>query len=252
VVARIPWLLSALALVVFPVSSVCGVEYRLYVASISDEALQYYARGPVGSAAGELTMVELERALDRGEVPHGSLLYDRDIIAAGPGVARAFGAAVVRSTSSSTSHQATEWKMVQWDGTPGQRAVWIVRPATMHRNEAKYLALSGIGSGLRYFIPYGVSLSSTPQKAISYRLDFLRAYEDGGPLWDRYLNGVVDLSDALAAVVGVYPRGDWVYLLVEQPPTPMTFKVAIGWALRGPNDRVFPSERVPSNPRIFR
>ena len=44
----------------------------------------------------------------------------------------------------------------------------------------------------------------------------------------------------IAAVVGSYARGDWIYLVVEQPAVPTTFKAVVGWRRRGAGDEVQP------------
>ncbi len=216
-----------------------AVEYSLQVADLIEDAFVHFMKGDIGHGEGELVLAGLERALDSGEMNRGALLYDRDIYPAGEGVARSFGAVAVRPTSYSSSEEKGLWKTVRWEGKPGDRVVWIVRPATTHYAQAKRLGLSGMASGLRYYIPYGVTLSPTPLRAVSYSLTLLRSGEDGAPLWEKFLSRGVDLKEALAAMVGVNSVGsDWVYLVVQPPPQPMTFRAAIGWARRGANDRV--------------
>lgn len=216
-----------------------AVEYSLQVANLIDDAFVHFMRGPIGRGEGELPLAGLDRALDSGDMSRGALLYDRDVYPAGEGVARSFGAVAVRPTSYSSSEEKGFWKTVRWDGKPGDRVVWIVRPATMHYAEAKRLALSGTASGLRYYIPYGVSLSPAPLRAVAYSLTLLRSGEDGAPLWDKALAGGVDMQERLAAVIGVNSvGGDWVYLVVQQPSEPATLQAAVGWARRGANDRV--------------
>lgn len=216
-----------------------AVEYSLQVANLIDDAFVHFMRGPIGRGEGELALAGLDRALDSGDMSRGALLYDRDVYPAGEGVARSFGAVAVRPTSYSSSEEKGFWKTVRWNGKPGDRVVWIVRPATMHYAQAKRLGLAGTTPGLRYYIPYGVTLSPTPSRAVSYSLPLLRSGEDGADLWDRYLSRSVDPTEGLAAVVGVNSvGGDWVYLVVQQPAEPVTFRVAIGWDRRGANDRV--------------
>jgi hypothetical protein len=217
-----------------------AVEYTLQVAALIEDAFVHYLQGPIGSGAGELQLSTLERALGAGTVDRGGLLYDRDIYPAGEVVARAFGAVAVRPTSYASSEAQGLWKTVRWDGKPGERAVWIVRPSTMHFSEARHLGLSGGGGGLRYYIPYGVTLFPEPSVAVAYPLPILRGSEEGTPLWTRYLSRAVDLRGGLAAVVGTNTVGaDWLYLLVEPTsPEPATYRVAVGWARRGSSDRI--------------
>ncbi len=216
-----------------------AVEYSLQVADLIEDAFVHFMKGDIGRGEGELALTGLEQALDSGGMNRGGLLYDRDIYPAGPGVARSLGAVAVRPTSYSSSEDKGFWKTVRWEGKPGDRVVWIVRPATMHYSQAKRLGLAGATPGLRYYIPYGVTLSPTPSRAVAYSLPLLRSGEGGADLWDRYLSRSVDLEEGLAAVVGVNSvGGDWVYVVVQQPSQPVTFRVAIGWDRRGANDRV--------------
>ena len=85
-----------------------------------------------------------------------------------------------------------------------------------------------------------MTLWPRPSRAVAYPLSTLRSGEDGGsPVWDKYLSRAVDLSEGLAAVVGNGGlNGDWVYLLVEDPPEPSTFRAVIGWTYRGSGDRI--------------
>ncbi len=215
-------------------SRALAVEYSLQVGNLIDDAFSYYIRGNVGRGEGELLLPHLERALDAATVSRGALLYDRDIYPAGEGVARSFGAAPVRPVGQSATRDRGSWKTVRWEGKPGERVIWVVRPATIHLGKISHLALAGTAGGLRYYVPYSVTLSPTPAATVSYSLSFLRSGEDGTVLWERHLSRAVDLRGGLAAVVGVNTvGGDWVYLVVEQPPAPVTFSSVLGWARRG-------------------
>jgi hypothetical protein len=233
-------LIGALVGALVAPSTAQAVQYRLEVANISDDAFFRFVQGPIGNGEGELAMPELARRLDDGTVDRGALLYDRDILVAGPTVARAWGAVPVQPTGPFPVQEPGDWKTVTWEGVPGQRTVWIVMPETMNHNWAKSLALAGTGTrpDLRYFLPYNVSLRPAKLEAVTYHLEYLRMSENGVPLWDRTLGRTVSEQDGIAAVVGSYPRGDWVYLVIEQPPTPTTFKAVVGWRQRGANDGV--------------
>jgi hypothetical protein len=238
-VSRLVSLIALVSLLLAAPARAQAAEYTLQVADLIEDAFVHFMRGDVGRGEGEMALTALERALDRREMNRGGLLYDRDVHPAGEGVARSFGAVAVRPTSYSSSEDKGFWKTVRWEGKPGDRVVWIVRPATMHYAHAKRLGLGGTTPGLRYYIPYGVTLSPTPARAVAYSLTLLRSGEGGADLWDRYLSRSVDLTEGLAAVVGVNSvGGDWVYLVVQQPSEPVTFRVAIGWDRRGANDRV--------------
>jgi hypothetical protein len=218
------------------VALVCGaparalaIEYALQTASLLDDAFYFYVRGSVGNGVGELAVPALEEALDADEVPSGALLYDREMWPGGGALASSFGAVPVRPTGQTAGDG--RWQTVRWDGTPGERVVWVMRPASMFRQRVKALALSAPGRGLHYFLPYRVSIVPQPLRAVVYNLTFLRSGESGGDLWDRYLSRAVDLEDGLAAIVGQnYSGGDWIYFVIEQPSAPTTFRAVVGWA----------------------
>ena len=228
------WLLFAAT------DQVQAVEYGLRVANLMNDGFAYFIRSSIGRGEGELSLPQLDRALDAGLVSRGALLYDRDIYPAGDGVARSFGAVATRPTAYSSSEERGLWKSVRWEGQPGERVVWVIRPAGMFWRRVVHLALGGASPELRYYIPYGVTLSPMPSRAVAFSLTFLRSGEDGAPLWERFLSRAADPRGGLAGVVGVNSLGsDWVYLIVEQPPEPTTFRTAIGWApSRGGNDRI--------------
>ncbi|PYM34013.1 MAG: hypothetical protein DME17_16715 [Candidatus Rokuibacteriota bacterium] len=239
VVSRVASVVWLVALVLVPVRA-RATEYTLEVSDLIDVGFHYFVRGPVGHGEGELALPELARALDERQMGRGVILYDRDLYPAGEGLARAYGAVAVRPTAYSSSEEKGLWKSVSWEGKPGERVVWVVRPSTQHWREVRELALSDGTGELRYYIPYGVTLWPRPSRAVAYPLSTLRSGEDGGsPVWDKYLSRAVDLSEGLAAVVGNGGlNGDWVYLLVEDPPEPSTFRAVIGWTYRGSGDRI--------------
>lgn len=234
---RLP-LVPLVALLVLAPASSWAVEYTLEVQNLRDAAFRYYVRGPIGQGVGELLLPGLERAIDAGTVSGGSLLYDRDTAPAGPDVARAFDAVPARVAVSSREGPGG-WTAIRWSGEPGERVVWVIRPATTHWQQASELALGEGEDDLRYFLPYDVTLSPTPARVVAYPLAVLRQSENGSPLWATSLERAVDVRSRLAAVVGVnHLGGDWVYLIIEQPAAPTTFKAVVGWARRGPNDRI--------------
>jgi hypothetical protein len=95
--------------------------------------------------------------------------------------------------------------------------------------------------GLRYYVPYRGTGLPTPQTVVTYPLDFLRFYEDRGPaLWDRYFSRSTALGQGIAVVVGENSNltfADWVYIVVQNPAQPTTFKAVLGWERRRGTDR---------------
>ena len=83
--------------------------------------------------------------------------------------------------------------------------------------------------------------SPVPQTAVTYPLDFVRFYEDRGPaLWDRYLSRSTGLGQGIAAIVGENSNpsfADWVYIVIQHPPQPTTFKAVVAWERRRGADR---------------
>jgi hypothetical protein len=94
---------------------------------------------------------------------------------------------------------------------------------------------------LRYYVPYRVTGSPTPQTAVTYPLHFVCFYEGPGPaLWDRYLSRSTALGQGIAAVAGENSNpsfADWVYIVVEHAPRPTTFEAVVGWDRRRSADR---------------
>ena len=94
------------------------------------------------------------------------------------------------------------------------------------------------GVGLRYFVPYKVTQSST-EPAESFPLVFLPLPPGPWRLWTVPIP-ISGAGEGLAAVIGVNDNptfADWVYLVVEHPPKPTTFKAVIGWERRRSSDR---------------
>ncbi len=110
----------------------------------------------------------------------------------------------------------------------------MIAPAGRHLREVYHVAVQGAGpeAALRYSVPYRAAISGQPQTVLAYSLFFLRFYEGRSDLWRRYLSKSVDLGQGIAVVVGVNDNAtfaDWVYIVVQQPPVPTTFKVVLGW-----------------------
>jgi hypothetical protein len=223
-----------------------GEEYRLQVASLYHDAFMHYLDGPLGTGSGELVMERLGRALDSGQVPSGALLGDRPLRYGWEALAASFGAVKVIAEIK-PAEGSRRWDEVVWTGRPGDRSVWVIGPTTTRTQEVIHVALQGLplnGSAapaLRYYVPYRVTGSPSPQTVVTYPLGFLRFYEDRGPvLWDRYLSRSVGLGQGIAVVVGESSNptfADWVYIVVQHPPQPATFKAVVGWERRRGADR---------------
>jgi hypothetical protein len=223
-----------------------AVEYRLQVASLYADSFVHYFDGPIGTGSGEPVMDRLGRELDTSKIPSGALLADRPFRYGWEAVAGSFRAVKVIAEIK-PGEGARRWDEVAWEGNPGERSVWVIAPTTTRTQEVIHVALRGVtlGAGepsaLRYYLPYRVTGSPTPQSAVTYPLAWLRFYEGRGPaLWDRYLSRSVALGQGIAAVVGENSNpsfADWVYIVVEHPPRPTTFRAVVGWDRRRGADR---------------
>lgn len=227
--------LVALAAGLVP-SPAWAIEYRLQVANLYREAFSHYLDGPIETGSGELVMSRMEKALDDGTIARGALLSDRTFRYGWDALAESFEA-VKTITEVNPLENPRRWDEAVWDGKPGERSVWVIAPSSRHFEEVDQVAVkdAGPGAALRYYVPYRVALIGRPQTVIGYPLSFLRFYEGRGDLWRRYLSKAVDLGKGIAVVVGINDNStfpDWVYVVVDQPPSPTTFKVVIGWQRR--------------------
>jgi hypothetical protein len=222
-----------------PVAS--AEEYRLQVANLHRGSFAHFIDGPIRTGSGELAMPNLERALDSGDISPGALLTDRVVRYGWDEVLRGFGAVKARA-SVSPGEGRRRWDEAVWEGTPGERSVFVIAASATNHQEVYQVALKGntAGSTLRYYVPYKVTGNPQPAPAVAYALVFLRFHADRGDLWARYLSRSVSLADGLAAVIGTNDNpsfADWVYFIVEHPAKATTFKAVIGWERRRSADR---------------
>lgn len=218
-----------------------AVEYRLLVANLYRDSFAHFIAGPIGSGSGELAMPNLEQALDSGRIGPGALLTDRLLRYGWDDLVRSMDAVKVRANIA-PAQGGRRWDEAVWDGTPGDRSVWVIGPLATNQQEVYQVAVKGNGDGatLRYYVPYRVTGHPSPQTVVAYPLLFMRFYGDRGGLWARYLSRSVSLADGIGVVVGINDNpsfADWVYFLVEHPPQPATFKAVIGWERRRSSDR---------------
>ena len=214
-------------------------EYRLQVASLYRTSFAHFIEGPIRTGSGELAMASLERSLDSGEMQAGALLTDRPFRYGWDELVRGFDAVRVRA-SLSPAEGPRRWDEAIWEGKPGEKSIWVIASSAAHHQEVYQVALNGQTEGLRYFVPYKVTGNPRPESVIAYPLVFLRFHATRGSLWKPYLSRSVALAEGLAAVIGINDNpsfADWVYLIVEHPPKPTTFKAVIGWERRRSADR---------------
>jgi len=226
-----------------------AIEYRLDIASLQEESFTHFIDGPIGTGSGELITARLERALDSGTVGSGARMGDRIPDRFRARAADSFGAVRVRGEVA-PADGPRQWDEIAWEGKPGERSVWVIATTTTHFQEVKHVALKGWqpGSVLRYYIPYRVTMNPTLQSLVAFPLSFIRFYEDRPGLWERYLSKSIALGEGVAVLVGINETpgfADWVYLLVQHPPQPATFKVVLGWGRRMSGDKSSKEGRDP-------
>jgi hypothetical protein len=179
--------------------------------------------------------------LDSGDIDPGALLTDRVFRYGWDELAKAFDAVKVRGFVT-PGEGRRRWDEAVWDGKPGERSVWVIAPLVTHQQEVYHTAINGKADGapLRYYVPYQVTGNPKPAPVVAYQLPFMRFYTDRGTLWDRYLSKSVSLAGGIAVIVGINSNpsfADWVYIVVEHPPLPTTFKAVFGWERRRDSDR---------------
>ncbi|MGH7307281.1 MAG: hypothetical protein ACREK6_01150 [Candidatus Rokuibacteriota bacterium] len=225
-----------MALLAVPLAA-WAVEYRLRVVSVYEEAFSALLRPNelVDGASGP-GLDQLEASLDRGEFPMGAILWDRPLqTVSGEAAARAYGAVVVRPDLPEAGARQL-WHELRWEGRPGEQTVWKVSPSGLRVGELDRVALRGRGL-LRQFLPFVASTNGRRGHALSVPLLYLWAQEERGIVWPGYLSRALELSDEIAAVVGVNTNrsfADQVYLLVRHGEQPTTYKAVLSWR---PRDR---------------
>jgi hypothetical protein len=220
-------------LVVLEASSpAVAVEYRLKVASIFDQSLtSFLGNGELADGATGPGFQRLEAGLDQGSVDRGALVTHRPLSAVPDSIARAWGGIAVQAQIA-RGGVVSLWDEVRWDGRPGERSIWIVKPDGRERPQAvKHVVLRG-STPLTIYRPYAVSCGTTRVPVMDMPIPLMAFQESRGDVWNKYIAKSLDMSHGVGAVVGVNNQGvlaDLVYIIVEQGPTPTTFEVVITW-----------------------
>lgn len=205
-----------------------AAEYRLQVVSIYEDSFASY----IDVSGRTVKLGRLETALDRQQIPKGPILYDRWVEPADPSVARAFGATPVKAEP--VPDRESFLPEFRWQGEPGTRSLWIVKPRSFHYHELSQLGLKGVGQFL-HILPSAAAVKVVRSRAVSFPTNLIDASNGRSNLWEKWLSRYLDLSDGIATVVGIesnptYP--DRVYLLIEQGSEPRQFKAVLGYRKR--------------------
>lgn len=226
------WSLLLFLFVVAQLNAGEAAEYRLQVVSIREEVFSYYMKGGEGFGA---PLVSLESALEAQKVPKSVVLTDRPVYPARPSQAQAFEASPFRVEPLTSGNGV--WSEFRWVGDPGSRTLWVVETRTLNLHEVSQLGLKGTGP-LRHVFPYGASMRvrrTEGSSAVRFPADLVDFWNGRPGLWARQLSRYLDLADGIAAVVAMEPypdRPDRVYLVIQQPAEPRTFKVVLAWRKR--------------------
>jgi hypothetical protein len=231
---------AAVAMIVLAGFAVAGpagaVEYRLKVASIFDRSLTSFLRyGELDDGATGPGFQKLGVELDQGAIGRGVLITHRPLNAVADSIARAWGGVAIQAQIA-RGGVVSFWDEVRWDGKPGERSIWIVRPSGREEPQAvRHVVLKGT-TPLTIYRPYTVACGKNRVPVMSLGIPLVAFQESRGDVWDKYVAKNLDLSHGVGAVVGVNNQAllaDLMYIIVEQGPEPTTFEVLITW---GPSD----------------
>jgi len=209
-----------------------AVEYRLKVASIFDQSLtSFLSRGELDDGAMGPGFQKLAAELDQGTVGRGVLITHRPLSAVPGSIARAWGGVAVQAPIA-LGGVVSLWDEVRWDGKPGERSVWIVKPSGREDPQTvRRVVLKGT-TPLTIYRPYAVACGTSRVPVMSLGTPLIAFQESRGDVWDKYVDKNLDLRHGVGAVVGVNNQAvlaDLMYIIVEQGPEPTTFEVLISW-----------------------
>ena len=120
---------AVVALCLLAVATPAGaVEYRLKVASIFDRSMTSFLRaGELGDGATGAGLQRLVAQLDQGSGDLGMSVTHRPLNAVPVSIARAWGGVTIQAQIA-RGGVVSFWDEVRWDGRPGERSIWIVKP----------------------------------------------------------------------------------------------------------------------------
>ena len=155
----------------------------------------------------------------------------RPLNAVPDGIARAWGGVAIRAQIA-RGGVVSYWDEVRWDGKPGERSIWIVKPNGRESPQVvNHVILKGT-TPLTLYQPYAVACGKNRVPVMQLGIPLIAFQESRGDVWDKYVAKSLDLSHGIGAVVGVNNDAvlpSLVYIIVEQGPAPTTFEVVITW-----------------------
>jgi hypothetical protein len=215
-----------------------AVEYRLRVVSIPDTAYaSFLLPGELNNGASGPGLNRLEAALDRGQFPKGTVLFDRRVQPVRESLTRAYGGARVipEAIWGGVAANGLVWDEMIWEGKPGEHSVWLLSPSIINYFQEVYnVALRG-GGPLRNYQPFTYPMDRTRVTALSMPLNFLWVQEERGTVWEKYVSRGLDLGQGIGLVIGAnfnpqFP--DVAYIIARHAEQPTTYKAVVVWRQR--------------------
>ena len=220
-------------LVVLALETPAGaVEYRLKVANIYDQAMtSFLGAGESNDGATGPGFQRLAELLDRGSGDRGMNVTHRPLNSVPDGIARAWGGVAIRAPIAKSGVNSY-WDEVRWDGKPGERSIWIVKPDGLESpQDVNHVVLKGT-TPLTLYQPFAVGCGKSRVPVMQMGIPLIAFQESRGDVWDKYIAKNINMGHGIGAVVGVNNNAvlpSLVYIIVEQGPAPTTFEAVITW-----------------------
>jgi hypothetical protein len=210
-----------------------AVEYRMKVANIFDQAMMsFLSRGELNDGATGPGFQRLAAQLDQGSGDRGMNVTHRPLNSVPDSIARAWGGVAIQAQIA-RGGVVSYWDEVRWDGRPGERSIWTVKPTGRESPQAvSHVVLKGT-TPLTLYQPYTAASGTSRIPVMQLGIPLIAFQESRGDVWDKYVAKSLNLSHGIGAVVGVNNDAvlaNLVYIIVEQGPTSTTFEVVITWS----------------------
>jgi hypothetical protein len=219
------WSLGIVLLLTLPT---WAVEYRLQVANLDYLTVSAYTDPRLGQL-GEGSLHRLETRLDTMEFSASAVIPGRDILLLED---PRYGGKIPDRMSILPTTRDQAWTTLIWNANPGDTTVFVVKSEMAAWQEAWFIGANPEGTLRRLSLGgpslFGGRSYEVPQVAY----DFLANAVDRGtfPSWmaenARSLNG---MSIAIGRGRDRFYQPDRVYVALNLPAEPRTFKVVIGW-----------------------
>lgn len=232
--ARRPAVVAVCMLALLAVGMPAGAfEYRMKVANILDEAMtSFLSAGELDDGATGPGFQRLVAQLDQGSADRGMTVTHRPLNAVPDSIARAWGGVAIQAQVA-RGGVVSYWDEMRWDGRPGERSIWIVKPSGRESPQAvSHVVLKGT-TPLTLYQPYTVAGGTSRVPVMQLGIPLIAFQESRGDVWDKYVAKNLDLRHGIGVVVGVNNNAvmaSLAYIIVEQGPMPTTFEVVITWS----------------------